>query len=262
MKIKPLCIFLILLTSLACVCCRPPSGTDVSVTPMPPDNGVILGETSDMGEEYLNGFVFLGESTTYHMIDRAVLPGGKQTKQVWAPKNGTVNLDMHVDTLRIVYPESGEEMTVAQAATKKQPKYMVLTFGLNGAVQKVHKGADYFKSCYRKLIDAIRQASPSTTVLIQSAPPISPHMDMSRYSVDASTLNAYIKTINGWSMALCEEMELPYLNTQEILCDANGYLREEYQVGDGHHLTSQAYREILYYIRTHGCEGQSRKENA
>ena len=43
-----------------------------------------------------------------------------------------------------------------------------------------------------------------------------------------------------------------YLNTSEILKDQNGFLLFEYQSGDGYDLTEEAYRQILYYIRTHG----------
>ena len=74
---------------------------------------------------------------------------------------------------------------------------------------------------------------------------------MSRYSVSLRELNEYIDLINSWTASLADEEGLGYLATSEILKDANGNLKMEYQVGDGHHLTTEAYREMLYYIRTH-----------
>ena len=74
---------------------------------------------------------------------------------------------------------------------------------------------------------------------------------MTHFSVDLDTLNASIQTINSWTEELAAECGLAYLNTSEALTDENGRLRLEYQIGDGHHLTSEAYEKILYYIRTH-----------
>ena len=75
---------------------------------------------------------------------------------------------------------------------------------------------------------------------------------MSRYTVTVDGLNGHIQTINRWALELCASEGLSYLDTQEILTDERGRLRLEYQVGDGHHLTAEAYIKILEYIRTHG----------
>ena len=144
------------------------------------EDKALLEETEDYGQDYLDSFIFFGESTTYHMKDRAVLRDGKDTRQVWAPDSGTVNLDTTTSSLLIRYPETGEYLTVGEAAAKKQPSYMMLTFGLNGAVQNVKRGAEYFKSCYLALIHSILSASPQTKIILQSAPPVAEEMDMSR----------------------------------------------------------------------------------
>ncbi len=211
-----------------------------------------LTMTEDRGQEYLDSIIFFGESTTYHMKDREVLQGGRDTKQILAPDSGTVNLDHTTKTIPLRDPETGEYVTIGEAISQKKPEYLMLTFGLNGAVQKIRRGEDYYKSCYRSLIDCVREASPHTTVILQSAFPVATNMDMSRYSISARELNQYLDQINEWTHELAEEYGIGYLNTSEILKDENGYLKQVYQCGDGHHLTREAYLEILYYIRTHG----------
>ncbi|MBQ8140828.1 MAG: hypothetical protein IJ038_03930 [Clostridia bacterium] len=211
-----------------------------------------LSETEDYGQEYIDSLIFIGESTTYHLKSRGVLKDGENTRQVWAPKSGTVNLDMGTKNLKIVYPNTSELLTCAEAAEKAKPEYVIFTFGLNGAVNNVRKGEEYYKSCYRSLINSVREASPDTKIILQSAFPIASNMDMSNYSVDLQTLNEYIDVINLWTLELACEDGLRYLNTAEILKDGQGLLRFELQAGDGHHLTAEAYREILSYIRTHG----------
>ena len=76
---------------------------------------------------------------------------------------------------------------------------------------------------------------------------------MSRYSVTLDELNAILDEINAWALELCEEEGVSYLAVNEILKDENGRLKLEYQNGDGHHLTREAYLEILKYLRTHGA---------
>ncbi len=217
-------------------------------------DGCVLPESADAGEEYINSFVFMGESTTYHLKSRGVLSGGTATTQVWGPKSGTMMLDASAFATRIVYPESGEELDIGVAAKQKQPRRLLLCFGLNGAVGSIARGSAYFKKCYSSLIDTVLASSPSTQIVIQSCYPIAASMDMSGYSVDAKTLNGYIDNINSWARELCEERGIPYLNTCEILKDGNGFLFEEYQSGDGYHLTREAYLEILKYIRTHAIK--------
>ncbi len=217
--------------------------------------GTVLVECEDLGDEYIDSFIFLGESTTYHLKSRGVLKGGKETTQVWGPQSGTVDLNTSISSLKIVYPETAEELSVYQAVKRKKPQRMILTFGLNGAVTKIKKGEEYFKTCYLTLINTILDASPDTSIIIQSCFPVAKNMDMSAYSVDVYTLNGYIDTINGWARSLAEEQELGYLDTQETLRDTDGFLRDEYQAGDGYHISVEGYKAILKYIRTHKLGG-------
>ncbi len=210
-----------------------------------------LQQQEDMGQEYIDSFVFLGESTTSHMKSRGVLSGGTKTNQVWTTKSGTLMLDLSTADCRIIYPETDEELDLAEAMKRKKPRYMLLTFGLNGATKTVSKGEDYFKTCYNKLINTLLEASPQTVIILGSCFPVARNMDMTNHSVDAQTLNSYINTINNWAYKLAAERSLGYLNTADILKDDDGFLLEKYQAGDGYHLTKEAYVEILKYIRTH-----------
>jgi hypothetical protein len=208
-------------------------------------------EGVDMGQGYIDSFVFFGESTTYHLKSRGVLSGGNNTTQVWGTESGTAKLDITIKELRIIFPETNELMTVGEAAAKKKPVRMFLCFGLNGAVGNIKKGAEHFKTCYRILIGEIKKSSPSTEIFLASAFPVAENMDMSRYTVDVDTLNSYIATINSWTCELADEYGISYLNVAEPLTDSRGRLLAEYQVGDGHHLTAEAYKLVLKYIRTH-----------
>ncbi len=250
-----------LLLALSLCACTSESSLSVSAPPSEEQkerSSVILQETEDAGDAYLDRFIFFGESTTYHLKSRGVLSGGTETKQVWGPDNGTVNLDSTVTTLRIRYPDTGDYLTVGEAMAQKRPDFLLLTFGLNGAPYNLKRGKEAYLSVYRTLLDELQAASPTTQILLQSCFPVAANMDMSHYSLTLDELNDAIRTINQWTLSLAEEYDLPYLNTAEILTDEDGRLKSDYQNGDGYHLTRAAYLDILTYIRTHSAEGWKR----
>lgn len=237
-------LIIILCLSLLCGCAHVMVYNDL-------EDGQAI-KVSDKGQDYIDSFIFIGESTTYHLKSRGVLSGGKNTTQVWGNESGTLNMSLNIDSTKIIYPETGEHLTFCEAAAKKRPERVLLCFGLNGATQNIRKGEEYYKTCYKKLINAIREGSPATEIILASGYPVAKNMDMSLYSVSIDTLNEYIETINSWTQALAREEGLKYLDTASVLKDEKGRLRDEYQVGDGHHLTKEAYEKILQYIRIYG----------
>ena len=80
-------------------------------------------------------------------------------------------------------------------------------------------------------------------------------MDTSGYSIEVGTLNSYIDKTNEWTASLANECGLPYLNTAEALKSEDGFLKEGYDSGDGFHLNTEAYRQMLEYIKTHAYGG-------
>lgn len=212
---------------------------------------VTLGETGDMGQAYQDSIIFVGDSTTAHLRSRGVLTGGTDTKQVWVPADNTLLLDFTITQKKIVYPPTGEQLTIPEAAAREKPAYMVLTIGLNGITSFVNN-KNLYQNCYSNLIKAIREASPDTKIILQSVFPVA--ANQKTFSVDAATLNGYIDTLNGYVRELAQQKEVRYLDTNAALKGPDGNLPEAYQNGDGIHLTAEGYRVILDYIRTHGYQ--------
>ena len=203
----------------------------------------ILPETSDMGQSYIDSMIFVGDSNTAHLRSFGVLADGKETKQVWATKSQTISLDPQITSKKIVYPDTGEEMTIAQAASLKKPQYLVISLGTNGLA---YLDEEQFKYCYNKLLAAIKEVSPSTKVIIQSIYPVT--------SWYTGISNAQINEANEWLVELAKEAGVRYIDTASVLKDGNGALKETYNSyhEDGYHINADAYKAILQYIRTHG----------
>ena len=241
----PLFLTLSLLLALLPSCARPVSLSESQTETLKEDPL----QTVDGSQDYIGSFIFLGESTTYHLKSRGVLAGGTDTLQVWAPESGTVNLDLTADSLKIVYPETQELISLSEAVARKQPQRMLLCFGLNGAVTKINRGEEYYRRCYMKLIDTVRESSPQTEIFLSSCYPIAKNMDVSAYTVDAATLNSYITQINGWTETLALSQGLRFVDLAQPLRDSEGFLPPCYDAGDGYHLNEAAYLRILERLK-------------
>lgn len=221
----------------------PPPAVETSAFHLTGD--AILGETADMGMEYVNKMIFLGDSTTYGMKYYAVLSGGKNTQQVWTPSNGTLTLS-YQGFAAIVYPKDGSEIPIRDAVADALPEYMVITLGVNGVS---FMDEDYFKDEYTDLVTDIQSISPNTKIILQSIFPVA-----SNYEYLSSINNEKIASANQWILDVAEETGVPFLNTASVLVGADGWLPQEYQNGDGLHLNEAGFDIVVSYIRTHGYQ--------
>ena len=214
-----------------------------------PTHDPVLEESADAGMAYIDKMIFFGESTTTHLRSRGVLSGGSDTHQVWADSSGTKTLSSKLLSEPVIYPPTGESLTISQALEKEQPEYMVLSFGLNNIAHFVNNKSTYVNN-YNKLINAITQASPNTKIILQSVYPVSAACD--DFSVDGTTVSSYTETLNEWIREIAASHEnVRFVDTASVLKASDGTLLSAYDVGDGVHLSTDAYTQILLYLRTH-----------
>ncbi|MHC1693790.1 MAG: GDSL-type esterase/lipase family protein [Eubacteriales bacterium] len=202
----------------------------------------VLKQGTPAGQDYIDSIVFIGDSTTHGLAYYEVLKGGKETTQVWTPKNGTLAM-WNVLTEKIVYPGDGVEYPIKDAAALIKPSVMVITLGVNGVSTL---GEKEFKGFYSDLVDAIQQASPSTKIILQSIYPVA-----ADYEYVKSISMEKINTANTWIAALASEKGVHYLNTISVLIDESGYIPVKYTNGDGIHLSTEGFGVILDYIKQH-----------
>ncbi len=209
----------------------------------------ILAATMDLGQEYQDKLVFLGDSTTYGLSAYNVLP----SYQVWVPASGTLSLfNWAIETVQY-YPQgdtvNAQSLSIADAAAAGQPEYLIVTLGLNG-VSILDESQ--FRDYYTGLLQAIQAASPNTRLICQS---IFPVIDPGYTGGNTEGLtNQQITAANGWILDIANQMGLRYLNTAEVLTDADGNLNISYCSGDGIHFTPDGYNAILQYIRSHAYQ--------
>ena len=205
-------------------------------------DGVTLEATDDAGMEYQDSLIFVGDALTANLINKGVLTGGTNTHQVWRSESNLFNLNAEVTSTKIIFPGTGEKLTVAEAAKEAKPSVLIITLGADWGVSYLSE--EEFKSCYDKLVKAVLKASPRTDVVLQSIFPVTAGC--------ASLDNGKIDTANKWVKEVAAANECYYLDTQAILKDENNCLRADFcDSADGMHLNQSAYAMVLAYIRTH-----------
>lgn len=240
--IAAMLVLLLILTVVFFITKPSDKPADEPASTRPADDSVTLPQTADAGIAYQDSIIFVGDSLTAHLASRGVLTGGTATKQVWCPENNMMNLNSEVTAAKIVYPETGEKMTVAEAAAKAKPAVMVITLGTDWGVSYLSEAE--FKACYSDLVKAVKQASPDTKIILQSIFPVTESCK--------NLSNTKIDTANKWVKAVAAENGCRYLDTQSVLKDGKNNLKAEFcNSSDGIHLGANAYTVILAYIRTH-----------
>ena len=188
----------------------------------------------------LDRVTFFGDSTMAHLAVR----GGIPCSRVWSGAAGTVLFET-VNEIRCVHlADEGCDVTLRDAVARKRPGILVITVGVSGGAGLMPKAR--FQEIYREMIRSVREASPTTVLLIQSILPLS---DRSVLHYKRLTREAVLDA-NGWIQEVCRETGVPYLDTHSVLVDpATGYLKREYQNDEYMHLTASAYAVMLSHIR-------------
>ncbi len=203
--------------------------------------------SAESGGSILDEAVFFGDSTTYGLLFYNVNNTGQHGKnyhtlkasQIWVPEGGTFYLG-NLFTARIALSD-GRRLTLAEAAKEIQPKYLILTVGINGLCSWTK---DRFSDYYEKMVDLVRENSPDTHVILHAVYPSASNIggQLENFTNDK------IDRMNGWIREIAENKGLQYLDSASALKDETGCMRLEYQNGDGLHLNTQGFNVILENI--------------
>lgn len=185
-----------------------------------------------------NDVIFFGDSTTAHMK----LRGGIPESRVWSGKANTVLFRTVCEGKPIYFEDEGRAVSLAGAVGERKPKILVITLGVSGGAGFMPE--EKFVAVYKEMIKTVRENSPETRIFVQSILPLSDRsvLHYKKLSKEA------VKAANEWIRRLCEEENIPYIDTHSLLCDDSGYLKKIYQSDEYMHLTTAAYKIIINNI--------------
>ncbi len=204
--------------------------------------GAELEATYDYGDGYIKSMVWVGDRTISPLKNHLDIA----PSQLWLGEDGSLRLDYNLASTPVVASNDKKYSSIALAAEEIRPKYMLITVGLDNGVGYCTE--EKFKEYYARLIDTVKEASPDTMIILQSVLPVSKAVEKESPSIS----NDRIGEVNHWICELGGELSVRYLNTHSALVDEKGYLKQEYDSGDGITLNASGYAAMLEYVRTHG----------
>lgn len=143
----------------------------------------------------------------------------------------------------VYFKNNSKVYTISQAVEMVQPRRILLTFGTNDATGAIT--AEQFANQYRQLVQALQKADPNCDIIINSIPPIA--KQNSYPSITLQRLNRFNEAL----AALAKELDLPFLNSCEVLKGVDGYANPDYYISDGLHLSQEGATVLLNYYKNH-----------
>ena len=201
---------------------------------------VLLAETEDKGSAYSDEFIFAGDSTALYYVINKQITG----KRLWH-KEGIDPETALTNSIYINHIETNK--TFIENFKEHKPKKVVMTLGTNSAA---YMEPSYFIKNYKKLIKGIKEVSPDTLIIVQSIPPV----DISYDKKSSGINNDKINKLNYYILEMCNELNVPFLNSAEALKNENGTLKSGYAIKDGIHLSKSGNEIIMRYLENHAYE--------
>ncbi|MDD4733346.1 MAG: DUF5011 domain-containing protein [Bacilli bacterium] len=196
---------------------------------------------SEYREGYADDFIIAGDSVALYYVMNQIIPGSR----LWH-KNGINPETALTNEIFVSHQETGK--TFIEVFEEKKPKKVIFTLGTNSVS---FMEVNFFISNYKKLLEGIKKASPDTLLVVQSIPPVA------KISDDTGKItNDKINKFNYYLLKLCDELNIPFLNSAEVLKDSQGNLKDEYARLDeketpGVHLSKEGNKVIYDYINSH-----------
>ena len=207
-------------------------------------SNALLPETADAGEDYQKETLFIGDSNTVRLY-----ANGLVSLQQFCAKEG-IGTHAALTEGIVTFKKDNNSYTIAQAVAKMKPRRVVIMLGTNDNGMAVEE----FINNYTALVQAIQESYPYTDIIVNTVPPVPanhsnyPNMDQTK-----------IDDFNMALLSMCEQMGLKFLNTAEVLKDANGYGREDYYQSGDIHLKPAGLKALLSYLRTHAYQTDDRR---
>ncbi|MCL2343156.1 MAG: GDSL-type esterase/lipase family protein [Firmicutes bacterium] len=211
-----------------------------SPTPSADYSSVVLAATDDMGDTYVDKFIFFGDSRSNSGLLTGVLVGDHQ---VWIPQKGYFGL-FNQSITRILDPATQQPMAIDDIFAQGKPQYVLISLGTDG-IAAISR--ERFIGDYTALVRRIQAASPRTRIILNSIYPVT----QTHSGSDGVTMDR-INAANDWIQKVAYDTGTRYLDSASALKDDAGFLKDSYANGDGLSLTKDALTQVLQYLKTHG----------
>lgn len=205
-----------------------------------PEAPAAVPEFGKVDLSWFNDAAFLGDSLTVGYSDYDINVGDALIcAYEGASPNDIVNRTTMTSNTR------GDEIPL-DVLSQAQPKKLYVLMGANSLAYSTEND-EGFLNYYGRMLDALKEALPDTTIFVQSVLPVQAEVqdEMPGLTPDR------VSSINASLSAMAAEKGCLYLALNEAFVDENGFLKADFAQPDGLHLSGSGYTAWVDYLRTH-----------
>lgn len=205
--------------------------TETSVTPVSDQDNDRAEPSPLSDEEYLENSLFIGDSICSGLS--AYLDDYVSGENVLAYRDGRTT-NMFSQT----YEVNGKAKALDEAFEEISPDFVYFWLGTN---EFSSLSGEKFSEYYQKLIDDVTASDRDVKIGIISIAPTGKGYPVTPEKV--SELNDSLEK-------LAKEMggKTVYIDVTGVLADDSGFLKKEYDTGDGLHINQKGYKAVSEYI--------------
>lgn len=120
-----------------------------------------------------------------------------------------------------------------------------IMLGINDCTSREDQ-LERFITPMKQIIEMVQETQPDAKIYLLSLAPVGRNTPNNFcYSLDNVVL--FTQTVKS----LAREYNTEYIDVFRLMCDEYGYIRDEFNAGDGIHIDAHHYDEILYFLKCH-----------
>ncbi len=183
-------------------------------------------------ESMFRELYWIGDSNILNLGEYGGIPADRVIAR-YAMGPATFDLPIH-------YGNVQQNCSAVDLIKRIQPKRVILMMG-----EAESGSGDPLKLAeeYGKCLDELKEASPSTEIIVSAILPIR------KGSTEAAASQEQINRVNYCLLQMCREKKIPMLCADSWLKDASGYGIPEYYLDDGFHLNAASFPAYTDYVK-------------
>lgn len=195
----------------------------------------VVAEHEPTGDEYFTDAVFIGDSMMEYVELLDELPTANYVWNIGMSPASVAHKQFRVKG-------SSERLSGFEQTALYQPRKIYILLGSNGLD---HYPTSYVVADYEKLADTLITTFPEALIYVIAPPP----MSRERMKEEGNIPKGRYANFADELKALAERRHFYYIDLYHMVVDANGYLPDEYDAGDGFHLSNRAYSMLIRQVR-------------
>lgn len=197
-----------------------------------------VAESEPVSDDWFNDVCFIGHSQIVGMQKYSGLSGPDYYAVVGHTAQSTLDYEF--------YPlPNGRYGTLSDGLHSKSYGKVYIMLGINDSSLDKNR-VEKFMTPMRAILDLVKETQPGAKIYLLSLVPVGRYTPMNElYNPDSTVFySQLVKTLS-------REYDTEYIDLFRMMCDKAGYFLNSFNSGDGIHIQSDRYPEIVEYLKRH-----------